>query len=318
MSKRFLILYLLLIVGKALLSQNQPIVGWYSPVYMKAQQPEPQGYTKPITIPVKMAGNLIMIEATIDDETGYFIFDTGAPYLVLNSTYFRDYPHVQEYAAIGVNNLEVEIFRTRVDELKIRNLVYENLDADVANLGHLENSRGIKILGLLGTNLFTDFVLGINIAQQFITLTLPADVKTDATVKYNVIPFTLKNNTISVSATMNGVPLNFVLDTGAEINVLDNSLPDKAYESFIIQKRNTLNGSVGETIDVFAGITLRAEVGGFPFLNMKTIMTNLNDIGRVYGIQVDGILGYEFLIKSPVIIDFSKKEVRLAIREFYD
>src|SRR3954454_17668013 len=42
-------------------------------------------------IPFTRAGNLILIQATVDTMVGNFILDTGAPYLVLNITYFRDY-----------------------------------------------------------------------------------------------------------------------------------------------------------------------------------------------------------------------------------
>src|SRR5215213_6168819 len=43
-------------------------------------------------IPFTRAGNLILVKAKADEVEGNFILDTGAPYLVLNITYFRDYP----------------------------------------------------------------------------------------------------------------------------------------------------------------------------------------------------------------------------------
>jgi hypothetical protein len=300
-------------------AQNEPLVGWYSPVYLKANQPEPSGYQSPLIIPFKKVGNLILVEATIDGITGYFILDTGAPYLVLNATYFRDYPHIQEYAALGINNLEVEIFRTRIDSLRIRDLFYKRLDADVADLSHIENSRNTKILGLLGTNLFTDFVLGIDVKAQQISIQSPEHFAAIHVQKgLTQIPFRYVNNTISVSGSINNEAVQFVFDTGAEINVLDNDLADAVYEAFIIQKRSTLNGSVGETIQVYSGIILRAEISGLPFLNMKTIMTNLDGIGKIYNIQVDGILGFEFLAKTLVYINFETNNIYLAKRKFYD
>ena len=49
------------------------------------------GTIESITIPLKRAGRLFLLEAHIDEESGNFIFDTGAADLVLNSTYFRKY-----------------------------------------------------------------------------------------------------------------------------------------------------------------------------------------------------------------------------------
>src|SRR5438105_532292 len=43
-------------------------------------------------IPFNRIGNLMVIKAKADTVEGNFIVDTGAPGLVLNITYFRDYP----------------------------------------------------------------------------------------------------------------------------------------------------------------------------------------------------------------------------------
>src|ERR1700721_1272253 len=44
------------------------------------------------SIPFIRAGNLILIPAKVDTTQGLFVLDTGCPTLVLNITYFRDYP----------------------------------------------------------------------------------------------------------------------------------------------------------------------------------------------------------------------------------
>src|SRR5882757_11370346 len=47
-------------------------------------------------IPFSRAGNLILIKAKADTTEGNFVLDTGAPGLVLNLTYFRNYPVTTE------------------------------------------------------------------------------------------------------------------------------------------------------------------------------------------------------------------------------
>ncbi len=299
--------------------QENNIVGFYLPVIFEAREPQPSPIKQEVIIPFKKVGNLMLIEATVDDKSGYFIFDTGAPYLVLNATYFRKYPRTRQFAAVGVNNSEIEIFRTEVEELNVRGISYGRVEADVANLGHIENSRSTKILGLLGTNLFTDFVVGINFVEQNITLTTPEIfAKKHSNSKLTTIPFALRNNTLAVKGSINNKELSLVFDTGAEINVLDNDLPDAVYEQFIIQKRSTLNGSVGEEVDVFTGIVMRTDIEQLPFMQMRAIMTDLRGLGRVYGYPVDGILGYEFLIRSPVWIHFNEKKLYLPKKNFYE
>ena len=300
-------------------AQTLNVVGFYRPAMIKCKDPLPDLNGQKLIIPFVKLGNLILVEADVDGQTGYFILDTGAPYLVLNATYFRDYPQTALYAALGVGNQTTEIFRTEVDSLHIRSLGYANVEADVADLSHLENSRGMKILGLLGCNLFKQFVVGIDfIASNLTIYTEDYFEKFDDPTSYNTIPFDLKNNTMAVQAEINGQPLTFVFDTGAEVNVLDNDLDDAVYEKFIIQNRSRLAGSVGEEIDVFSGLLLATSVGGLDFFQMQTIMTNLSGIGKVYGYAVDGILGYEFMKKAPIFINFPENKIYLSKLKYYE
>lgn len=301
----FVVLFWLCI--KFSIAQNNAIVGFYSPNYLEARDPKPTLQASYTIIPIKLAGSLMLIEASVDNQTGYFIFDTGAPYLVLNSTYFRDYPRTQAYAAIGVNNYEVDIFRTEVDSLKIREILYGKLEADVADLSHIENSRNIKILGLLGTNLFKNFTLSVDVAQQNIKVS-KGETNYDEQL-YLKIPFKIKNNSITFKGKINQTVTTFVFDTGAEVNVLDNDLDDIAYESFRITNRSLLTGSVGEQIDVFTGTLSSVSIASYSFNDMKTIMTNLEGIGKVYGYNVDAILGFPFIKKAPIHIDFKEKVI---------
>src|ERR1700753_4525395 len=66
-----------------------------------APDPAPTADFKTLVVPIKRAGNLIIVEATIDNLEGNFVLDTGAPYLGLNKTYFRDAPHVDDQEAGG-------------------------------------------------------------------------------------------------------------------------------------------------------------------------------------------------------------------------
>ncbi len=49
----------------------------------------PKGNFDTLKIPLKRIDNLLLMEAEVDGLRGNFIFDTGAPGLVLNTTYFR-------------------------------------------------------------------------------------------------------------------------------------------------------------------------------------------------------------------------------------
>lgn len=119
---------------------------------------------KTLVVPIKRIQNLIVVEAQIDTLIGNFILDTGSPILVLNKTYFRKGWDTNAMAANATGSV-TPVMRTRVKNMAIKELYFENLPADINDLGHIENHRGIKILGLLGVSLFTSFEMVIDVQQ---------------------------------------------------------------------------------------------------------------------------------------------------------
>jgi len=53
-----------------------------------------------------------------------------------------------------------------VNSLNFKNISYANLIADLINLGGKENVRGIKVLGLIGLNLFKGFEMEIDVRNN--------------------------------------------------------------------------------------------------------------------------------------------------------
>ena len=268
---------------------------------------KPIGDFDGLTIPFKRVGNLIMLEATIDEQTGYFILDTGAPYLVLNNTYFREYPKMELYASVGTTGAGSATFKTKVESLSLRSLKYENLQADVTDLSEIENVRKVKVLGLLGLALFKQLVLQIDYSNNQIQFYnsksfSPKDI-------WQVHPFKLRNNIMSVNGNVNGEKLQFAIDTGAELNAISSDLSENVDALFNIDNRKRLNG-VGESIEVFTGDFKKISINEVPYLNMRTLMIDLEPLSFAYGFKVDGILGYEWLSKNKsIIFNFPEKEL---------
>ena len=109
--------------------------------------PIPQGDFDELFIPLKRVQNLFLIEARVDSLVGNFILDTGAPHLVLNKTYFSGGRLAEgNTASYGITGGGSTVLNTTIDSLILQELFYTNVDADIVNLGHLEDARGVKIL----------------------------------------------------------------------------------------------------------------------------------------------------------------------------
>lgn len=278
-----------------------------------------KGDFKTLVIPFKRVQNLIIIEARIDTTLGNFILDTGSPILVLNKTYFRKGWETEAAAAVNAGGQNVTpVMRTKVDDFAIRELFFENLPADLNDLGHIENRRGIKILGLLGVSLFTSFEMVIDVHKSVLYLhrldkkgDVPESeriIKTEPTL---TLPFKLTRNTITLDVMVAGKKLVFCVDTGAEANALSNQLSDKVLEVFQVSKRMVLVGTGGTQTEVLLGTVDDMIIGGRSFKNMHAAITRLDDLGQAYGRSIDGILGSNFLVKGIISINFVKKEFRM-------
>lgn len=279
--------------------------------------PEPHIDFQTLVIPIKRADNLILIEAQIDTLIGDFILDTGAPYLVLNKTYFRNASVQMGKKSVGVAGSHENSFRTQVDFLDIQGLSYHQLSADVAELGHIENRKGVKILGLLGVNLFTNFELVIDLQKNVLYIhqldkdgKIPAEEVIIKKPPLFTCPLMLSNNTIFIKGSIGGKKLRFCLDTGAEMNVLDNQLHKDVLKNLTILKRLQLVGAGGYQVEALAGVIKSTEIGGSKFVSMRTLITNLHDLGEVYGWPIDGMLGYDFIGRGIISINFVTKELR--------
>jgi len=268
-----------------------------------------------LIIPIKRAGKLLMVECKIDNQTGNLIFDTGASGLVLNRTYFRDNIRTESVTPTGITGSVGKIFRTSVDSLEINGLLYRNIKADLADLGHIENRRGVKVLGLFGFNLLRNFEIIIDIQNNELKL-IRVDKKgnrlngesrnfksdyTQAVFESNCILF--------VNAEIGGKSFKLCFDTGAEINAISNGLNKLALNTISITRRTKLGGAGSSTSEVFYGTMNDFKFGNRSLTNMQTIITNLDPLVEAYDVPFSGVLGYDFLEKGIICINLRKKQL---------
>jgi hypothetical protein len=264
-----------------------------------------------IFIPLKRVGNLLLLEAEIDGLVGNFIVDLGAPYLVLNSTYFRDYEIDDDYYAGTLASGTDHVRRTEVHKLNIHGLEYYNLSADVTDLAAIENKRGVKILGLLGVSLFKRYVFDLNIFTQQLILYKGFS---SAKMQHDLIldsPIQIRNNVIILEAKAGDVELKFSIDSGAERNVIDNSLPEKVYEGMKIYGASFVTDGNGAKTEVLIAEINNINIADLSMQKMRTLVINLENMSRAYDNKINGMLGFPFFALGRVIIDFKEERIRI-------
>jgi len=280
------------------------------------EKPVPEGDFEDITLPIRRAGNLILVEAQVDSIRGNFILDTGAPYLVLNKTYFRDYPSFSHFSSNGITGAGNGTFTTEVEQLGLRKLFYRKVVADVTNLAEIENAKGVKILGLLGTNLFSDLEVEIDLKNSVLKIyrlgkkgQRVTGEPEEGLCDFN-FDFSQRGDIIVLDCLVNGEKLKFCFDTGAEAMVLHNNLKDEVYTAVQLTGSRKLVGSSGQAVEVLSGM-LKELDAGCPIENSQVVITDLAPLSRSYRYSIDGMLGYDLLRAGKVSINFKNKEIKV-------
>lgn len=271
------------------------------------------------TIPFNRVGNLIVIQATADTTTGNFILDTGAPGLVLNLTYFRQYRQSETNGDRGsVSGAVVGAVQVVVDRFQFGNQHYKSLDADMISLGHIEDRKGLKILGLIGVSLFKDCEIIIDYETSLIHLHRIAKQEKATyksklldSAKYNVLNFEIVDNKIIAGVKLGERKMKFFLDSGAESNVLDSRLPNKVFENMTITGRTKIVGASNKTVEALYGKLSNMKVGGQSLAALPFVITNLENACISEVCCIDGILGINFFSVHKVGFNFSKGEMYL-------
>ena len=289
---------------------NNIVFGEYSDPIVTSDTPS-------CIIPFSRAGNLILIRAKVDTTEGNFILDTGAPKLILNMTYFRHYLSTTEEIESGGITGAMVANPTMVETLSFGPIKYHRAEADRVNLGHIENSKGIKILGLLGMQLFKRFEMIIDYEKSLIYLHLihKKEVSTyksemlNDTSSYRTFPINIMDDKLLTYGVIAGKKLTFIIDTGAESNVLDSRLPNKIFEQVSITRRIMLSGSGDQKVEALYGNMNNMKLGNFDLGILPVLVTNLERMCFSYDQCLDGMLGFDFLSLHKIGFNFVTRKM---------
>jgi hypothetical protein len=263
-------------------------------------------------LPFTRMGNLILIRATADAQEGYFVLDTGTPDLALNVTYFRHYPTNNPTESGGVTGSVTAASQTAVDSLVLGQVRYFHVEANLLNLGHIENDKGVKIFGLLGMKLFAQFEMIIDYDQGLLYLhrigkkevdTYRSDLLKD-TLAYTVVPIHVEENKIILYGVLKGRKLKFVVDSGAETSILDSRLPNKVFESVVITRTVRLNGSGTQKVEALYGSLRNLYLGDRRVDTLPVLITNLQSMCDAYNNCIDGMLCVQSLSEHKIGFNF--------------
>ena len=272
-------------------------------------------------IPFNRTGNLILIKATADSMEGNFILDTGSPYLVLNMVYFRNYPATSssdEYQT-SVSGTSETVMKTTVRNFSFGSLHYYWEKADLVDLGHIENSKGVKILGLIGLSLLQQCEIIIDYTKSLIyihrigkkeTKTYKSEQLLDKS-SYSTIPISIVNEKIIAKTEMEGKKLQFILDSGSETNILDSRLSEKIFDHVDVTGRLNIRGTGNTMVEALQANLKGMKMGTEDMGSIPVLITSLEKTCFSPVNCINGVLAFEFLPLKKIGFNFVTRKMYL-------
>jgi len=269
-----------------------------------------------MTIPLKRAGNLILVDALVDSLEGNLIFDSGSSRVLLNAVYFRQKRTANMQRSGGITGAVGSVGNAMVNKLWISDLEYSELPADVADLGHIEQSRNAKVLGLFGFSLFDGFEVVLDLENSLMELHhLDRNgnrTENNSPKSFGLeLPLTRHADVLFVEARLAGRRGLYCIDTGAETNVLCNGLPSKMLKSLTVLRRIQLRGTGTQGTEALLCVMNDFSIMKHDLSGMKALITNLKHMKMAYGAEIDGMLGCDFLEKG--VFHFNLVQNKLGI-----
>lgn len=257
----------------------------------------------------------MMVEARVDTLSGLFIIDTGSERLVINKQHYTPDPTGTQIVSAGNTGMVQAVIGQYTDSLRVERLMLTHLYAHIVDLGHIETKKNIRLAGILGYSVFRDFELFIDFPERRIVLfrTNPRGNLVEPESKWerpaDSLSFVLRKHLILVETLVNGVKVKMILDSGAELNLIDRHVNRRVLDHFTILKRVNLVGVGKKEVEVLAGVLRDVSCGNQYTEKMNTLLTSLDDLNRSFETQADGVLGYEFLKNRRTLINYTKRKI---------
>jgi len=280
---------------------------------------------KSITLKFKSASNLIIIPVTINNsDTLNFILDTGVRYPIITELPFIDKLELNYMMPIEIKGLgegiDLTAYRSGNNTMEINGLTARNQEVQMIIDENFQISHmlGIPVHGLIGFNLFKDYVVEIDYLNEKLTLHKPEYYKYRDRKKDIILPLHFDGNkpfvrTSIVTDDLKEVPVKLLVDTGASdaLWLSENSderikLPENRIETFLGRGLSgDLYGTKGRIDAIWVGpLILPKPIVAYPDSEIIDQLISSNDR--------NGTIGAEILRRFFVTVDY--RNSRLTLR----
>lgn len=271
----------------------------------------------------QLINNLIVIPVNVNGSQLSFLLDSGVTSPILFNLSGQDSVQINDVREVAIKGLgegePIMGLSSKGNTFKIGQIKNTNqnlfvvLDKDI----NYSPSLGIPVHGIIGYDLFRDFVVDINYSNQVIKFYDPKYYKPKLSKKYEELPLDIDNRRAYVSGNVfyrnkEEIPVRLLIDTGSsdaiwlfEDGLKGLDIPEKYYDDYL---GKGLNGNIFGKRTMVEGFrlgnnSLQGPKVAFPKMEN---FNSLKDIG-----DRNGSVGGEILKRFNVVFNYSKNEIIL-------
>ena len=272
-------------------------------------------------IPFQIIGKLVVIQATIANQTGNYIVDTGTSYTLLNTRYFSKGTGISSDLHFNALSGQLENMETKLVDIQIGELIAYNVKAVLTDMAHLERIKQIKIMGFIGFSFLKNYEIYFDYQSQEMRLyKLDKHGNKFKKQAYDAPPshlFSLKMNEHfpCLTAFVEKNKLSFCLDTGAETTLLRKNLRAKLKNNYLPKHKVKVTGFANSPSIMPIGQLKNLYIEDLNYPLQEVVLADLSSYNSQLEFPMDGLLGFEFFYRYRLAINFKKRALYVWTEE---
>jgi hypothetical protein len=291
------------------------------------QLPAGEKYQK---VRFKLVNNLIVLPIEVNGAKLSFILDSGVNKPILFNLSDRDSIQINNVSEIVIKGLgegdPIDALSSSSNIFKIGEVVNRDQQLYVVMDRALTLSPrlGMPVHGIIGYDLFRDFVVEINYSSKYLKLHAPERYSSKKRSRIRTLPLHIVQNKAYVQGQVlmknkQSIPVKLLIDSGSSDAVwlfedLDKGLgvPKNNYEDFLGQG---LSGSIYGKRTKIDGINL----GGFLLKDAKTAFPDLQYFNSITSFgNRNGSLGGEVLKRFTLVFNYGDRTLSLRRNSLFN
>jgi len=276
-----------------------------------------------ITTNFRLVNNMVVLSAEINGKKLSFLLDTGVRKTMLFNLKIQDSVQLRNVATLQLRGLgegsSINALKSRGNFFKLKGIVNTDMALFVITdeLFDLSAKMGVDIHGIIGGDLFRDFVVKINYGSQKITFYNPDTYNASECKSCETFPLDFYNNKPFIDVIVENkfgkeIPVKLLIDSGGgdSLWLFPHSHPDiivgdKYFDDFLGK------GLSGDILGKRSRIK-KIKIGSFEFEDATVSYPDSTSIVRVHANKDrNGTLGAGILKRFVVTMNYPKSQITL-------